>query len=92
MNKAELVSAISEAAGLKNKETEALLEALTSSVADALQKGDKVAVTGFGTYSVTKRKARKGRNPRTGKQITIPASKAPRFSAGKALKDALKGK
>lgn len=92
MNKAELVSAISEAAGLKNKETEALLEALTSSIAGALHKGGKVAITGFGTYSVTKRKARKGRNPRTGKQITIPASKAPRFSAGKALKDALKGK
>lgn len=92
MNKAELVSAISEATDLKNKETEALLEALTTSIADALKKGDKVAVTGFGTYSVTKRKARKGRNPRTGKQITIPASKAPRFSAGKALKDALKAK
>jgi len=90
MNKAELVSTIGEAAGLKNKEAETLLEALTSSIADALAKGGKVAITGFGTYSVTKRKARKGRNPRTGKQITIPASKAPRFSAGKALKDALK--
>lgn len=90
MNKAELVSTISEAAGMKVKEAESLLEALTSSVAAALAKGGKVSITGFGTYSVTKRKARKGRNPRTGKQISIPASKAPRFSAGKALKDSLK--
>lgn len=90
MNKAELIGTISEAAGMKNKEAEALLEALTDSVAETLAKGGKVAITGFGTYSVTKRKARKGRNPRTGKQISIPASKAPRFTAGKALKDSLK--
>ncbi len=90
MNKAELIQAIGDAADLKSKETEALLDAMTGAIADALAKGDKVAITGFGTYAVSERKARKGRNPRTGDEITIPASKAPRFSAGKALKDSLK--
>jgi DNA-binding protein HU-beta len=92
MNKAQLVQSISEATELKVKDAEALLEATINAIGDALAKGDKVAITGFGTFAVAKRKARKGRNPQTGKQITIPASKAPRFSAGKGLKDALKKK
>jgi DNA-binding protein HU-beta len=92
MNKAELIQSISAAAELKVKEAEALLDAMIGTTQAALGKGDKVALTGFGTFSVVKRKARKGRNPRTGKQISIPASKAPRFSAGKVLKDSLKSK
>ncbi len=92
MNKAELIQSISAAAELKVKEAEALLDAMVNTTQAALGKGDKVALTGFGTFSVVKRKARKGRNPRTGKQISIPASKAPRFSAGKVLKDSLKSK
>lgn len=90
MNKAELIQSISDAAGLKTKEAEALLDAMTDAVSGALASGDKVAITGFGTFSVSERKARKGRNPQTGKEINIPASKAPRFAAGKAFKDALK--
>ena len=90
MNKADLIQSISDAADLKVKETEDLLNAMISATADALAGGDKVAITGFGTFSVSERKARKGRNPQTGAEINIPASKAPRFSAGKALKDALK--
>jgi DNA-binding protein HU-beta len=90
MNKADLVQNISEAAELKVKEAEGLLDAMVTAIGGTLAKGDKVALTGFGTFSVTKRKARKGRNPRTKKEITIPASKAPRFTAGKGLKDSLK--
>ena len=90
MNKADLIQSVSEAADLKNKETEALLDAMTSAIADALAGGDKVAVTGFGTFAVSERKARQGRNPKTGAAINIPASKAPRFSAGKGFKDAVK--
>ncbi|TAL16572.1 HU family DNA-binding protein [bacterium] len=90
MNKAELISKVSSAADLKVKDAEALLAALTEAIGAALKGGDKVALTGFGTFSVAKRKARKGRNPQTGKEIKIPASTAPRFTAGKVFKDALK--
>lgn len=90
MNKSDLVQGISDKAELKVKEAEGLLDAMIASIGAALAKGDKVSLTGFGTFSVTKRKARKGRNPRTKKEITIPASKAPRFTSGKGLKDALK--
>jgi DNA-binding protein HU-beta len=90
MNKAELISKVSSAADLKVKDAEALLAALTEAIGAALKAGDKVALTGFGTFSVAKRKARKGRNPQTGKEIKIPASTAPRFTAGKVFKDALK--
>jgi DNA-binding protein HU-beta len=90
MNKAELIQEVAAKADVKVKEAEALLDAMVSSTADALARGDKVAITGFGTFAVTERKARKGRNPQTGKEISIPASKTPRFAAGKALKDALK--
>ncbi len=90
MNKAELIQEIASKAGVKVKEAEALLDAMIAATEGALAKGDKVAITGFGTFAVSHRKARKGRNPQTGKEIKIPASKTPRFTAGKALKDALK--
>ncbi|MDW7712531.1 MAG: HU family DNA-binding protein [Deferrisomatales bacterium] len=90
MNRAELIQEIATKAGVKVKEAEGLLEAMIAATETALTKGDKVAITGFGTFAVSHRKARKGRNPQTGKEIKIPASKTPRFTAGKALKDALK--
>ncbi len=90
MNKAELIQEVATTADMKVKEAEALLDAMVAATEEALAKGDKVAVTGFGTFAVSQRKARKGRNPQTGKEIKIPASKTPRFTAGKALKDALK--
>lgn len=90
MNKAELIQEIATKAGVKVKEAEDLLDALISATETTLAKGDKVAITGFGTFAVSHRKARKGRNPQTGKEIKIPASKTPRFTAGKALKDSLK--
>ena len=90
MNKAELIQEIATKAGVKVKEAEDLLDALISATEATLAKGDKVAITGFGTFAVSHRKARKGRNPQTGKEINIPASKTPRFTPGKALKDSLK--
>ena len=90
MNKAELIQEITVKAGVKTLEAEALLDALVATTEEALAKGDKVAITGFGTFSITERKARKGRNPQTGQEINIPASKAPKFTAGKGFKDALK--
>lgn len=87
MNKTELVAAIAEKADLSKKDAEAALKAFTDVVADALKKGDKVQLVGFGTFEVSERAARTGRNPQTGAEMTIPASKAPKFKAGKALKD-----
>lgn len=90
MNKAELIQEVATKAGVKVKEAEALLDAMVGTVEKTLSKGQKVAITGFGTFSVSNRKARKGRNPQTGKEIRIPASKSPRFTAGKSLKESLK--
>ena len=87
MNKAELVAAIAESAGLSKKDSEKALAAFVSVVTDELKKGEKVQLVGFGTFEVSNRPARTGRNPQTKKTITIPASKAPKFKAGKALKD-----
>ena len=87
MNKAELVAAIAENAGLSKKDSEKALAAFVSVVTDELKKGEKVQLVGFGTFEVSARPARTGRNPQTTKTITIPASKAPKFKAGKALKD-----
>ena len=87
MNKAELVAAMAENAGLSKKDSEKALAAFVSVVTDELKKGEKVQLVGFGTCEVAERKARTGRNPQTKKTITIPASKAPKFKAGKALKD-----
>ena len=87
MNKTELVAAIAEQAGISKKDAEKALKAFTDVVADELKKGGKVQLVGFGTFEVSERAAREGRNPQTGKAITIQASKAPKFKAGKALKD-----
>lgn len=87
MNKTELVAKIAENAGLSKKDSEKALAAFVSVVTDELKKGEKVQLVGFGTFEVSNRPARTGRNPQTKKTITIPASKAPKFKAGKALKD-----
>ncbi|MCF0142549.1 MAG: HU family DNA-binding protein [Parasporobacterium sp.] len=89
MNKVELVAAIAEKAGLTQKQAAAALKAFTDTVGETLKKDDKVQLVGFGTFEVSKRAARQGRNPATGKAMKIPASKAPKFKAGKALKDAI---
>lgn len=91
MNKSELISAVAEGTELSKKDATAAVEAVFSSIQDALSKGDRVQVIGFGTFEVRDRAARKGRNPQTGKEIDIPASKVPAFKAGKALRDAVKG-
>lgn len=90
MNKSDLINAIAEKTGLMKKEGEAALNAITECVEEALANGDKVTLTGFGTFEVRDRAARVGRNPQTGKEIKIAASKAPVFKAGKALKEAVK--
>jgi len=87
MNKTELINAIASKSGLNKKNSEAALNALVGSVEEALKAGDKVVLVGFGTFEVRQRAARKGRNPQTKQEITIPASKAPVFKAGKGLKD-----
>jgi len=89
MNKSEFVSAVADAAGLTKVDGARAVEAVLEVVRKALKKGDNVALVGFGTFVVRKRAARTGRNPRTGQQIKIKASKNPAFKAGKALKDAL---
>ena len=89
MNKTELVAAIAEQAGVSKKDSEKTLKAFTDVVADELKKGGKVQLVGFGTFEVSERAAREGRNPQTGKAMKIKASKAPKFKAGKALKDML---
>jgi len=87
MNKTELVAAMAEKAGLSKKDAEAALKAFTDAVADELVKGGKVQLVGFGTFEVAERAAREGRNPQSGEVMKIAASKAPKFKAGKALKD-----
>jgi len=90
MNKAELVVSVAEKSGLTKKDAEAAVNAFVASVEDALVKGDKVQLIGFGTFEIRPRKARQGRNPRKpGEIIKIAASKAPVFKAGKALKDSV---
>ena len=89
MNKAELVAEIAKNTGLTKVDSERATEAFLNAVAATLKKGDEVRLVGFGTFSVAKRAATEGRNPRTGAKIKIPASKQPKFKAGKALKDAL---
>ena len=87
MNKAELIASIADKAELSKRDAEAALNAFIASVEGALKKDDKVQLVGFGSFEVRKRAARKGRNPQTKEEIKIPASKAPVFKAGKALKD-----
>ena len=89
MNKTQLVDAVAAKAGIKKKEAEAAVNAMTDVIAEALKAGDKVQLIGFGTFDVKETAAREGRNPKTGAKITIAASKAPAFTAGKALKDSI---
>jgi DNA-binding protein HU-beta len=92
MNKTELIAAVAEKTGLSKKDAEAAVKAFTDVVAEELQKGGKVQLVGFGTFEVAKRAAREGRNPQTGKTMKIAACKAPKFKAGKALKDSVNKK
>jgi DNA-binding protein HU-beta len=92
MTKPELVKAVAEQAGLTNKDADKAVSALISVVTSELAAGGKVQLIGFGTFEVVERAAREGRNPQTGETVKIKASKAPKFKAGKALKDALNTK
>lgn len=90
MNKAELVAAVAEKAGSTKKDAERAVGAVLDSIQEALVKGDKVSLVGFGTFDTRTRPARKGRNPQTDEVINIPETTVPVFKAGKALKDAVK--
>ncbi|MBM4338842.1 MAG: HU family DNA-binding protein [Deltaproteobacteria bacterium] len=90
MTKADLVAAIGKDAKISKASAEKALNAFAANVTKALKKGDRMALPGFGTFSVSKRKARVGRNPQTGKEIKIPAAKVAKFKAGSALKKAVK--
>ena len=92
MNKAELVAAMAEKTELSKKDAEKALKAFTEVVAETLKKGDKIQLVGFGTFEVAERAAREGRNPQTGETMKIAASKAPKFKAGKALKEGVNKK
>jgi DNA-binding protein HU-beta len=87
MNKADLINAVAQESGLTKKDSEAAIDALVSVVTESLTKEEKVVLVGFGTFETKNRAERKGRNPQTKEAITIPASKAPVFKAGKSLKD-----
>lgn len=89
MNKTQLIEAIAASAQLTKTEAARALDGFTNAVTNSLKAGDSVALIGFGTFSVKERAARKGRNPKTGEEIAIAASKAPEFKAGKGLKDAV---
>ena len=87
MNKTELIAAVAEKAELSKKDAEKAIKAFTDAVAEELKQGGKVQLVGFGTFEVSQREAREGRNPRTGETMKIAATKMPKFKAGKALKD-----
>lgn len=91
MNKTELVAAVAEKAEISRKDAEKVLKAFTDVVTGELVKGEKVQMVGFGTFEVAERAEREGRNPKTKEPMTIPASKSPKFKAGKALKDLVNG-
>lgn len=91
MNKTELITAVAEKAEISKKDSEKALKAFIDVVTEELKKGEKVQLVGFGTFEVSERAAREGRNPQTGKTMKIEACKAPKFKAGKALKDAING-
>jgi len=90
MNKTDLINEVAEAAELSKKDATKAVDALFDAIQDTLAKGDKVQLIGFGNFEVRERSARKGRNPQTGEEIEIAASKVPAFKPGKALKDAVK--
>jgi DNA-binding protein HU-beta len=89
MNKADLIAKMAKDSGVSKAVATKALDSLLEGIKSALKKKDKVTLVGFGTFSVLQRKARKGRNPRTGKEINIPAKKVPKFTPGKELKDAV---
>ncbi|MBC8569805.1 HU family DNA-binding protein [Zongyangia hominis] len=89
MTKAELINLVAEKAEISKKESDKVVGAVIDSITEALVNGEKIQIVGFGTFEVRERGERKGRNPRTKEEITIPASKLPTFKAGKALKDAV---
>jgi len=89
MNKGELVAAMAKDAGISKAEAQAAMDSFLDNIGGALKQGNKVTLVGFGTFLVSDRAARTGRNPQTGKPIKIPAKRVPRFTAGKALKDAM---
>ena len=89
MNKSDLVSSIAEKSDISKKDVEKALNAFVETVEETLQKGEKIQLVGFGSFEVKERAERKGRNPKTREEITIPASKAPVFKVGKSLKDAV---
>ena len=91
MNQAELIAAVAERAGLTKADAGKVVEALVGTITDTLRQGDEIRIAGFGTFGISERGERQGRNPQTGAEITIAASKAVRFTAGKAVKDALNG-
>ena len=90
MNKSDLVNAIAKNEGIEKKCAEKAVNAVFATIADALAKGEKIQLVGFGTFEIRERAEKQGRNPRTGETMTVPASKVPAFKAGKALKDAVK--
>lgn len=90
MNKGELVDAIAESTGVSKKQADKTLSAAIETIMDAVSSGEKVTLVGFGSFEARDRKAREGRNPKTGEKMTIPASKAPTFSAGKLFKEKVK--
>lgn len=90
MTKAQLVDVVAEDAKISKAAAGKAIDSMLNGIKKALKKGEKVTLVGFGTFSTVKRKARKGRNPRTGEEIRIPAVKAPKFTAGKALKSAVR--
>lgn len=90
MNKSDLIEAMAAQADISKAAAGVALDAVTEAIGKALKKGDTVTLVGFGTFSVAKRAARIGRNPKTGEELKIKASKAPKFKPGKALKDAVK--
>jgi len=89
LNKTELIGEVAAKAGMTKKDTEKVINAFCSTVEEALKEGNKVQLIGFGTFEVRDRQARKGRNPQTGAEIDIPATRIPAFKSGKALKDAM---
>ena len=89
MNKAELVEEVADQTGLTKKASREVVDAIISAITDSLVREERVTLVGFGTFQVMERKARRGRNPRTGKELQIPAKKAPKFKAGRSLREAV---
>ncbi len=89
MNKAKLVEEVADQTGLTKKASREVVDAIISAITDSLVREERVTLVGFGTFQVMERKARRGRNPRTGKELQIPAKKAPKFKAGRSLREAV---